>query len=32
MTDRGKGRKIIKEGNPVRHVNKNPQGYGIINM
>ena len=32
MIDRGKRRKILKKGKPVRHVNKNPQSYGIINM
>ena len=32
MIDRGKGRKILKEGKHVRNINKNPQSYGIINM
>ena len=32
MIDRGKGRKIIKEGKTVRNINKNPQSYGIINI
>ena len=32
MIDSGKGRKIIKEGKPVRNINKNSQSYGIINM
>ena len=30
--DIGKGRKIIKEGKPVRNINKNPQIYRIINI
>ena len=30
--DSGKGRKIVKEGKPVRNINKNPQSYRIINM
>ena len=30
--DRDKGRKIIKEGKPVRNINKNPQSYRTINM
>ena len=32
MIDRGKGRKILKEGKPVRNINKNRQSYEIINM
>ena len=32
MIDRGKRRKIIKEGKTVRNINKNPQSYGIINI
>ena len=32
MIDRGKGRKILKEGKTVRNINKNPQSYGIMNI
>ena len=32
MIDRGNGRKTLKEGKPVRHVNKKPQSYEIIDM
>ena len=30
--DRGKGRKILKEGKPVRNMNKNPLSYRIISL
>ena len=30
--DWGKGRKIPKDGKPVRNINKNPSSYWIINM
>ena len=29
---RGKGSKILKQGKPVRNINKNPHTYGIIYM
>ena len=32
MIERGKGRKILKEGKPVRHADKNPQIYWIMNI
>ena len=32
INDKGKGRKIVKEGKPVRNIKKNPQSYGIINI
>ena len=30
--ERGKGRMILKDGKPVRNINKNPPSYRIINM
>ena len=32
MIDRGKGRKILKEGKPVKNINNNPGSYGITNI
>ena len=32
MIETDKGRKILKEGKPVRHANKNPQSYWIMNI
>ena len=30
--ERGKGRKILNGGKPVRNINKNPPSYRIINI